>query len=186
VLCSKPFIKNDLELQTAFPCGKCDECLANKARIWKHRILLEADSHTINSFITLTFNEDYVPNDGCVNKEELQRYLKRLRYYLDVEKRKLRYFGVGEYGDNTWRPHYHMCLFGVGDVSSIIKAWSPRGNVDIGSVEDKSAGYITGYVTKGMTNKKEEALKKKRSKPRIHDVFKDASGWKKRIWWTRI
>lgn len=165
MLCSNPYIKNEDELKTAFPCGKCEECKANKARIWKHRILLEADLYPINSFVTLTYNDNYLPSDNSVSKDEVQRYLKRLRYYLDIkDKRKLRYFAVGEYGSETFRPHYHLCLFGVGDIESINKAWQ-KGITHIGSIESKSAGYMTGYVTKGLTNKKSKILIKRGLKP---------------------
>lgn len=36
--------------------------------------------------------------------------MKRLRKYL--EPVKVRFFACGEYGDNTYRPHYHLILFG--------------------------------------------------------------------------
>ncbi|AXH75992.1 MAG: replication initiator protein [Microviridae sp.] len=37
--------------------------------------------------------------------------MKRLRRFFDPER--VRFFACGEYGETTWRPHYHALLFGV-------------------------------------------------------------------------
>jgi hypothetical protein len=145
------------------PCGQCLSCRINKRRVWTHRIMLEALKHHENSFITLTYSDENYPKGGSLDPKELQNFIKRLRK-ANVEDR-LRYYSVGEYGDTTQRPHYHLALFGSGsrNVDRITKAWSrngePIGLVDVGHLTFASAQYIAGYVTKKMTKKDDPRLK---------------------------
>lgn len=151
---------------TPFPCGWCLPCRINKARTWQHRIMLEAKSHVENSFITLTYSDETVPlndsGDLVLHKPDLQNYMKRLRKRINNEK--IRFFGVGEYGDKSDRPHYHVCLFGVGinDIKAIENAWSIRsvsqGIVHVGQVTPESARYIAGYTIKKLTKSTDERL----------------------------
>jgi hypothetical protein len=134
----------------AVPCGQCLNCRKNQGNIWANRLLLESMSHGCSVFVTLTYNDDHIPDPPHLNKKHLQDYIKRLRYY--VEPVKIRYFGVGEYGDRTFRPHYHIVLFGLGflNETSIKRAWlfSEPDFVHIGELNEASAHYITKYVTK--------------------------------------
>lgn len=84
------------------------------------------------------------------------------RWYKYSEKSqkwapKVRYFGCGEYGGNTKRPHYHIILFNVPNSfykkdpihrkeysMEIEKIWK-KGSVDIGNVERGSVHYVTKY-----------------------------------------
>ena len=113
------------------PCGQCTGCKLRKRKDWSTRMELEAYSHDKESiwFITLTYDDEHVPTQdtetgeifkGGVNVwrdaserprtvqtlsvEDVQLFMKRLRKAVSGP---LRYFLVGEYGDNTSRPHYH-------------------------------------------------------------------------------
>ena len=76
-------------------------------------------------FLTLTYNDDNLPSDVGLHKDDLQRFFKRLRKALDTKK--IRYFACGEYGDTTSRPHYHAIVFGLGlneiDKKYVTDAW---------------------------------------------------------------
>lgn len=147
-------------------------CRVNKKRLWTHRIMLEqiytSQNGGVSLFLTLTYNKENLPDDLSVHRDHLQRYLKRLRKRL--APLQIRYYGVGEYGDKSWRPHYHLALFIVGANNdsithairdlihdSITDSWN-LGFVHIGRLTAQSAGYIAGYVTKKMTNKKDDRL----------------------------
>lgn len=102
------------------------------------------------SFVTLTYDDAHLPEDLSVSKEELQRWLKRVRKVASV-----RYFAVGEYGSRTHRPHYHAVLFGLGPESAtgvVSKTWR-MGLSHVGSVTLRSVGYVAGYVAKRWTRK---------------------------------
>lgn len=89
------------------PCGCCSECLKDRSRQWALRILKEAEQYDNNYFITLTYNDDNIPLDRNLVKSEISDFNKKLKVYL---KRKglesdFRFYGVGEYGSQTARPH---------------------------------------------------------------------------------
>lgn len=132
------------------PCGMCMACRINKKRLWVHRIILESYCHAESLFVTLTYNDENLPADRSLNPRHLQLFMKRLRKMIYPVK--VRFFAVGEYGDHTQRPHYHMALFGVGAYyQKVIEECWNQGFVMIGTLTDASAGYIAGYVTKKMT-----------------------------------
>lgn len=152
MLCSKPFTKG----VSSYGCGQCMPCRFNTVRVWKHRLMLEAAAHPAASFVTLTYDEEHLPSDGSVNVRDLQLFMKRIRKIVPLS---LRFYGVGEYGDWTNRPHYHLALYGIGPehASYVARAWT-AGFVYVGDLTVHSAGYIAGYVTKKMTRKDDPRL----------------------------
>lgn len=101
------------------------------------------------AFVTLTYDQYFVPKDG-VEKEHVQLFMKRLR--KNYGERKIRYFAVGEYGTKTGRPHYHLLLFSGGEIEeSVDRSWRDRdgrayGITHIGKVSTASIQYCTKYV----------------------------------------
>lgn len=91
-----------------FPCGKCVECLVKRSNEWAYRIMHEAQQYKDNCFITLTYNEEHLPDKGNLSRRDLTLFLKRLRKKIG----KFRYFACGEYGAKGNRPHYHIIIFG--------------------------------------------------------------------------
>lgn len=120
-------------------------------------MILETLTHEASSFVTLTYDDEHLPEGGNLYPRDTQLFFKRLRKKLDPIK--LRYYLVGEYGDRTQRPHYHIALFGVpmSAYQTIADAW-PYGMIDVGSLTFESAAYIAGYVTKKMTAKDDPRL----------------------------
>ena len=92
-----------------FGCGQCIPCRINRKRLWTHRLMLESFSHSDATFVTLTYDPEKYSGES-LRPEDVTKFLKRLRRKL--EPKKLRYYLVGEYGDKTGRPHYHIALFG--------------------------------------------------------------------------
>lgn len=167
--CVNPFVSR----QGAFGCGQCLPCRHTRRKVWAHRILLESLDHGDNSFVTLTYSEENLPKDFSLYPEHLRDWLKRLR--RRIYPAHVRFYGVGEYGSRTERPHYHVALFGwpacfgsserlIGKECScracsvVRETWS-FGHVLVGRLEKRSALYISRYVTKKMT---------RRDDPRLH------------------
>ena len=90
-------------------CGKCVECLQVYADEWSFRIMDECSCWQESCFITLTYNNEHLPEYGTLVKKDLQDFLKRLRRKL--EPRRIRFFACGEYGSKGLRPHYHLIVF---------------------------------------------------------------------------
>lgn len=147
-ICEKPYIKGPL----ALPCTTCDICRIRRKKLWAIRIMLESYVHGDSSFVTLTYDDEHLPPDGSLVPDDAQSWLKRLR--LAIEPRKVRYFLSGEYGDESWRPHYHATVFGLSlmDEGTVRDTWK-QGHVMLGTLTPHSASYVAGYVTKKMSKK---------------------------------
>jgi len=126
------------------PCGKCPFCTATRRADWILRLEYEARLHVCKKFITLTYANPHLHwNHGQPQlcKADLQKWFKRVR----KTGAKIRYYAVGEYGSTTYRPHYHVILFG--DVSDdVIRSSWPLGQVHIGTVTQASIAYTLGYI----------------------------------------
>lgn len=109
--------------------------------------MLEASCHKATMFATLTYSPEFLPEGGSVVPGHLQAFLKRLRKLVPY---RLRFYGVGEYGDRTFRPHYHVCLFGLADPRPVSSAWR-LGGVHVVPVSSELLRYVCGYVVKKMT-----------------------------------
>ena len=150
-----------LDMEVTVPCGRCTSCRLEHSRQWAVRCMHEAQMHEGNSFITLTYAPEHLPEDYSVHKKELQKFFKRLRKNTGI---KLRYFACGEYGDENRRPHYHAIIFGydfpdkelytktrTGDLlyrSPLLEKTWKYGFSLIGGVSFESAAYVARYVMK--------------------------------------
>ena len=121
----------------------------------------EASLHDENIFITLTYDDEHIPDDHGLRKRDFQLFMKRLRERYSG--RTIRYYHCGEYGARTSRPHYHALLFGFSFPDQV--HWSTRdgypvwksdslqtiwglGQTEIGSVTFESAAYVSRYMLK--------------------------------------
>lgn len=102
--------KNPRARLVDIPCGNCIACRLEKSRQWAVRCVKEASMHKENCFITLTYDEQHIPQNESLRKKDLQDFFKRLRER--IKPIKIKYLAVGEYGESTSRPHYHAIVFG--------------------------------------------------------------------------
>lgn len=135
------------------PCGKCPACLSRAQQQWQFRIEQEVLDPAVVSalFVTLTYAPKYLPIDKCVNKEDVQKYLKRLRKNLEryIPSPRLRYYACGEYGELNFRPHYHLILTFTRSIDwKIIEQSWGKGIVDIAPFTPARAGYVAKYSLK--------------------------------------
>lgn len=105
-------------------------------------------------FVTLTYDDDHT--DGNVWKRDCQLFFKRFR---KIYTGKFKYFLCSEYGETTFRPHYHLHLFFCDLITKeqcydyLKKAWmldgKPLGQIQIGNTEEGSIWYTTkNHITK--------------------------------------
>ncbi len=130
--------------------------------MWAGRILLEASfSKKSTTFLTLTYNDENLPETGALKRQDLTTFLKSLRYkYHAKTNQPLRFFAVGEYGEEKGRPHYHAALFGLPPEiweKQFKKTWQ-HGNIHCGYIEPDSALYMAGYTCKKLTKLGDERL----------------------------
>lgn len=154
---------NCIELK--LPCGQCADCRLERSRQWAIRCLHEAKTHKTSCFITLTYDDEHLPEHANLQYRDFQLFLKRLRRAR--APKKIRFYACGEYGETTERPHYHACIFGTnfpdktyhcktpqGETlwksNELNKLW-PHGHSLIGSVTFESAAYVARYIMKKIT-----------------------------------
>ena len=113
---------------------------------------------SFSCFVTLTYDDAHLPAGAVLQKKDVQNWLKFLRKVL--HPRRIRYFLVGEYGEQFERPHYHVILYGVNVAESVVisRTWT-KGLSHVGTAERASLSYVCGYVLKKMTSKKDLRLK---------------------------
>ena len=170
MLCAFPI---ELRAGLHVPCNQCMNCRINRRRLWTGRMLAEAAFEPNASFWTLTYADEYVPvvSSGpfagslTLSPRDLTLFLKRYRKQNPQES--LRYFAVGEYGEEgTFRPHLHVVAYGprldVGLLERVGKAWSQEGEL-MGRVTaepllPQRAAYCAGYSVKKMTGVEDHRL----------------------------
>lgn len=137
-------------------CGRCPACKLKRVQLWSLRLLHHSEQYEDSVFLTLTYSpENLIIRTGSkvpmLSKTDLQKFLKRLRIilYRNHRNSEISYYGCGEYGDRTGRPHYHILIFGIGvlEAEFIKQAWD-LGLVDIGSVTPASIRYVSSYIDK--------------------------------------
>ena len=148
-----------LENVLLLPCGKCPECKKRYRRDWSIRCMAEASCHKDNCFITLTYDELHYKHHDI---DDLQKFFKRLRSYLGVER--IKYFACHEAGGQTGRWHWHAVIFGwfpsdakvdyinpLGQrlyKSAILERLWPFGFCNVAEVSKDTCSYVAGYTAK--------------------------------------
>lgn len=158
-----------IDLPIQIPCGQCIGCRLERSRQWAIRCAHEASLYDNNCFITLTYNNENLPENKSLNLKHFQDFMKRLRKKFGA---KIRFFHCGEYGEKFQRPHYHACIFNFdfpdkklfnevrGNrlyTSETLQSLWTFGFSTIGSVTFESAAYVARYITKKITGKLAES-----------------------------
>lgn len=169
------FKKSDAEtgIPIKIPCGKCPGCRLEQSRQWAVRCMHEKRLHNASCFITLTYDEKHLPRlqDDTylptLRLSDYQNFIKKLRNRHAGAG--LRFFGCGEYGSQTHRPHYHMLLLNTDFtdrkliksgteynlyVSNALQKLWPQGHASVGNVDWHSACYVARYCCKKTQNGK--------------------------------
>lgn len=171
IVFSKQNALGDGQFPFKLACGKCHGCRQRYTQQWAVRCYHESQLHEDCCFITLTFNDHFLPNFNDLDKRYFQKFMKRLRKMFP--EKKIRYFHCGEYGAQYGRPHFHACLFGIDFNDKVAwkkengitlyrsptleKLWSdpitklPYGYSSIGNVTFQSAAYVARYIYKKFT-----------------------------------
>lgn len=148
-------------------------------------MVIESLGHERSSFITLTYDDAFLPRGGNLQPKEVTDWLKRLRSVLADQKPpvRVRYFLSGEYGEISLRPHYHLALFGAGPgtifpagvllyaqtgigppqaiytFEQLVDATWRRGFTSCFMLNERTAAYTAGYVVKKLATKTDPRLK---------------------------
>lgn len=155
------------------PCGSCIGCRIDKSVMWASRISHEASLYDNSIFATLTYDEKNLPENETLVKEHVQEFIKKLRKKIGYKK--IRYYAVGEYGEDNKRPHYHIIIFNFKPADerylkksqtgenlyhseSLSTIWG-KGWVNYGACTFDSAQYCAKYCCTVFKNSNEELVK---------------------------
>lgn len=158
-----------VDLPAVRACGYCSGCRLKNSGEWAMRIVHEAQLHQHNSFVTLTYATEHMPDDWSLHYSHVQDFNKALKSAVrrrlgSAAANAIRFYCAGEYGDKFGRPHWHLIYFGLevhdkrpvdknvrGDIiyasDFLSKIWK-RGFVSVGSVTYESAFYCARYTMK--------------------------------------
>ena len=158
--------------------------------------MLEREAHDAAWFCTFTYDDDHVPRSYYPDpetgeaipsltlcKRDFQLLMKRIRRRFPDDH--IRFFACGEYGSQTFRPHYHAIIFGLhlddlvpyktvregGELYTYYNSpklqscWldsdgKPIGFVVVGEVTWESCAYTARYVTKKLKGKEADFYEK--------------------------
>jgi hypothetical protein len=163
--------KGDVVRDRTLPCGQCVGCRLERSRQWAVRCVHEASLHERNCYITLTYSDEFLPDDGSLHYEDFQLFMRYLRRKFG----KVRFYMCGEYGEDfTHRPHFHACLFGVDFsdkkyfgkspagakmfTSAILDGLWKKGFCTVQDLTFDSAAYVARYVMKKVTGDRANAI----------------------------
>lgn len=141
-------------------CGKCFGCSLDKSSDWALRAQHEARYFDRKSFLTLTFNDEHLPESPEAARREINLFQKRFRKHYGAGHR---FFGAMELGERNKRIHAHLLVYGedfradafpVPGGSYEHALWSnpvlqrlwPFGFSSVGELNEKTAAYVAGYV----------------------------------------
>ena len=135
------------------PCGKCYHCRKTYKTQWMLRLqhhyqYLSREQQNNSYFITLTFDDDYVPKSTPTKPlvaPLIRKFLEPIRKHF---KRSVTHWIVSEYGSTTKRYHLHGILFDVPfPIWQLSDLWK-YGYVSYRKLSSRRITYITTYITK--------------------------------------
>jgi hypothetical protein len=153
---------------------------------WQNKYKYKIHPITKKKIVVKRWKEIVRTDKPTLNRKDVQDYIKRIRnaqtkYYKGkaVIPKKIRYYLCAEYGDKTYRPHYHIILFNY-DVDNIIELdnkWH-KGYTQISELNSARINYTAKYMFKSFnikdTREKPYALMSK--KPIIGQAYLDNYG----------
>lgn len=124
---------------------KCVGCQERYSRDWAVRSWHHSQKYDANCFITLTFNDEFVPRslDHSVWQDFMKRFRRVVTPTCPFKEKALRdewfrdfgvsFFMCGEYGSINMRPHFHACIYNFDFPDR--KLWSVRDGVRLDTSE---------------------------------------------------
>ena len=108
----------------------------------------KSESHRAYSTRVRKYQEHLQRSEEMFCKKDIERFVQSVRDELRATRQRvnLKYFCVSEYGSQTWRPHLHMIVWGMGDIPAH-EHW-PHGHVDQKPCKLHHIQYVVDYLNK--------------------------------------
>lgn len=174
--CRNPHFKNLIDHKTGkkingfyvqYPCRWCINCRIDKLNYWKDRLNYEHLKKVSSAFVTFTYDNINIPHPeagGSLLRYDFESLINNLRnrtrriknqWAGTLNRKDWTYYGVGEYGDQFGRPHYHILFFGLDfwQAKQMFKETWPYGIIDSLPILDGGIGYVLDYINKQVHGK---------------------------------
>lgn len=145
-------------LPVKVPCGSCVTCRRSNMTFMSHRI--QSDVSALDrkgigsSFVTLTIES----NNPKLQRSDLQKFFKRLR--KNCPDFPFSYLAIGDYGEQTFRPHYHALMLGFPpEAESFINQNWKLGLTDVKPIVSGNINYVVRYMSAQTKSIKEQFVK---------------------------
>lgn len=165
--CTNPLIvniPNDKQHRwLVVPCGHCGLCQNRRKSDLVFR-LRQTGKHSINTyFVTLTYRREELPPYGTNGKDELQKFLKRIRFNYKLKEYGFKYYAIIELGGDKGRIHHHLIMFNTPwetpeEASVAIKKTWNKGIVDVKPIHDNRYKYVAKYTFQNMYKPKKVSV----------------------------
>lgn len=156
--------KDGVKKTLLVPCGQCALCLHTKRLQWVYRMEEESRFSDITSYVTFTYDDAHLvwgEHAPSLDSNDFSKFLARLKRKLKKYGIHTRYYGNGEYGDNSLRPHYHLNMFFkienydennylkyLDKIGEIINQLWIKGNICMDTANFATMYYVAKYTTK--------------------------------------
>lgn len=114
-------------------CGRCSHCNENRREQWLFRLDNELKYCSFGVHCTFQYSNDYL-GDNILDRKHIQNLFKLLRKKGLIFK----YYGIGEYGTQDHRKHFHVAFF----------VQSPMNKFDFKSLVDSCWKFGFVYYTR--------------------------------------
>lgn len=153
------------------PCGKCIGCRMDYSRSWADRMTYHVfGKEDCSYFITLTYDDEHICNLPhstsydlyALEYNDMSDFIKKLRNkfrFCNID-----YYYSGEYGDQQFRPHFHLIVYNLplddleywktndnGDpiyTSEFVHGLWQKGICSVSPYNWRTAAYTARYVEK--------------------------------------
>ena len=130
------------------PCGQCLNCRINDTRAWFVRSHFECKKldRPFQYFLTLTYNDESLPDDKLCHKDDLKKFLNNLNTSFGLS---MRYFATSDYGSINNRCHYHAIILSTKKVTQkqVERIWK-KGFVYLKPLNKENMKYTLRYTVK--------------------------------------
>lgn len=149
------------------PCGTCAICRRNKVMSLNTRANYEFKKHKFSSFCTLTYDDNHLLSSlhsrdvlPSVSYSDARKFIDSVRHFVkrsfsDKIDKDFSYVYSLEYGTDTFRPHMHICFFGIDYTvaKKICNKFWKFGFCDVKSVSPATIRYVCKYLSKQVNGK---------------------------------
>lgn len=152
------------------PCKTCIECRNMRREDFSNRLRFQLMTYNyVGSFISLTYRDSDLPIllpegsavvgkyfgscppafGSTLSRSDISNFCDKMQKRI---KRKYgrsgKYIAVGEYGDDSHRPHFHIIYVGLPPDRKLVREVWSHGNVDVGPINKGAIRYVLNYIDK--------------------------------------